>query len=279
MEASKREKNLKNIYNHISGICLSIENKKYKGLPIDENWLTFDGFVKDNWVRYYRAIIKWRNYQKQAFKRPGDTEKLQNSPIRFIAKVKDNGYTKENTVFTSPSDMTKYVSYTHKYMFEDRLLGTRDIKNILKKRGINISMEQLVRRLKLGYDLFEPCVNNKIKYKGKYLNLVEISKLENVNYAVLKKAYYEFEDIKKAIEKAKITKPLQKHLFEGQMLLRAEIYKIIAERLEMKLEYVRHIFKTNTFPDYETAIQFLQIKKQQQILKNLPNGNFKNFSI
>lgn len=250
----------------MSGICLSIENKKYKGLPIDEKWFTFEGFVRDNWVRYYRAIIKWRNYQKQAYKRVGDTEKLQNSPIRFIAKVKEKGYTKENTVFTSPSDMTKYVSYTHKYIFEDRLLGTRDIKNILKKRGINISMEQLVRRLKLGYDLFEPCVDNKIKYKGKYLNFVEIAKLENINYDMLKRRYYELQDIKKAIEKSRESKPLQRHLFEGKMLLRAEISKIISERLDVKYSYVLYIFKKHTFEDYNSAIKFIETKKHKILI-------------
>lgn len=266
MEASKREKNLKNIYNHISGICLSIENKKYKGLPIDENWLTFEGFVKDNWIRYYRAIIKWKNYHRLDI-RPGlDSIELKNSNIRFICKVKEKGYTKENTVFTSISDMSKYVSYTHKYMFEDRLLGTRDIQNILKKRGIYLYMETIVKRLKAGEDLFAPDVSKKIIYKGKYFDLMDISKIENVNYDVLKKRYYEVKDISIAIENARKSKPLQRFLFEGEMLLRAEIHKIIADRLEMKFEYVKHIFKTNTFPDYDTAIQFLELKKQHQIL-------------
>ena len=143
MELEERERNLRNIYNYAREVCLRKSSKRYKGLKLDDNWHTFEDFVKDNRIRYYRAIIKWKNYKKLDTRKGREQKELKNSKIRFVVKDITKGYTKDNTVFTSPSDMTKYTTYTHKYMFEDKLLGTRDIQNILKNRDLFIYSQHL----------------------------------------------------------------------------------------------------------------------------------------
>lgn len=157
-----------------------------EGVPIQEEWKTFEGFVKDNWIRYLRAKIKWLRYKRVA-PRDSNVGKLKLRATRLTRKVKAYGFTKDNTVFTSPSDAMKYHATTHKYMFEDQMLGTRDIKNILKKRGIEMGMEQITARLRKGFSLFEPSVRYPVKWKGVYRSYSEIALMENVSYDLLKK--------------------------------------------------------------------------------------------
>lgn len=246
METNKRLIELKNIYQYVRKVCCQTGGQRYEGVPLDKNWQTFDDFVKDNWFRYYRAFIKWRNYKRVA-PREGQSGALKTNYIRLKRKVKERGYTKDNTVFTSPSDMMKYVEYTHKYMFEDQLLGTRDIKNILRKRGINLTMETIVKRLKAGMDLFAPNSGEHTKWKGKFRSFVEIAEMEGVNYDVLKKRFYEKGNIQKAIDAARNTEGLKRYEFEGQQLLQAEICKILAERTGLKWGTINNRFKKHGF--------------------------------
>lgn len=195
-------KQLRHNYRFIRVKCLCKDNNRYEGVPIDPKWLTFDDFVKDNWIRYYKAIIKWKNY-----KRLSPTKKhkgaLKLPKIRLTRKVKELGFTKENTVYTSHSDAIKYSKSSHKYIFEDKLLGTRDIKNILEKRGISLTLATIVYRLHNQQDLFKPGVKKYVLYKGKYLSIVKIADLNNLSYNVLKHNYYKYNDIKKAIRASK----------------------------------------------------------------------------
>lgn len=244
METNKRIIELKNIYQYVRKVCCQTGGQRYEGVPLDNNWQSFDDFVKDSWFRYYRAIIKWRGYKRVA-PREGQKGALKNNYVRLKRKVKERGFTKDNTVFTSPSDMMKYIEYTHKYMFENQLLGTRDIKNILRKRGINLTMEMIVKRLKSGTDLFAPNGDEHTKWKGKFRSFVEIAELENVNYDILKKRFYEKGNIQKAIDAARNTEGLKRYDFEGQQLLQSEICDILANRTGIKTETIRNRFKKN----------------------------------
>lgn len=242
METNKRFIELKNIYQYVRKVCCQTGGQRYEGVLLDNNWQSFDDFVKDNWFRYYRAIIKWRCYKRVA-PRNGQVGALKNNYVRLKRKVKERGFTKDNTVFTSPSDMMKYIEYTHKYMFENQLLGTRDIKNILKKRGIHLTMEMIVRRLKSGTDLFAPNSDDHTKWKGKFRGFVEIAKMEKVNYDILKKRFYEKGNIQKAIDAARNTEGLKRYEFEGKQLLQAEICDILANITGLKTQTLRNRFK------------------------------------
>ena len=223
-------------------MCCQKGGQKYEGVPLDKKWRTFEGFVKDNWIRYYRAVIKWRNYKRVAPKK-GLTGKLTTNYVKFKRKVKELGYTKENTVFTSHSDSMKYAGHTHKYMFEDKLLGTRDIKNILCKRGINLTMAGITNRLNSGMDLFAPSVDDLLKWKGKYKSFVDIAEMENVNYDTLKHMFYKTRDIKQAVINARENKCLVRYEFEGKQLLQSEICEILSQRTGIKKETLSGRFK------------------------------------
>lgn len=180
------------------------KGKEFKGVPINLDWIDFDFFVKDNWIRYCRSKIKWCNYNRVS-PRNGLTGKLKLKKVWFIRYKKELGYTKENTVFTNPSDATKNAKSSHKYMFENRMLGTRDIQNILKKRGIEISMEQIVKRLKNNIPLFDTHDKKFNFYKGKYRSYAEISRMLNISVDLLKKKInkdkFTFKDALKYCEK------------------------------------------------------------------------------
>jgi len=197
-------KQLKSNYRYINKCCICKNNKRYENVPKDPKWTTFDAFVKDNWIRYYKAIIKWKNYERliitNKYKGP-----LKLPKIKLVRKVKELGFTKDNTVYTSHSDAAKYKKSSHKYMFEDRLLSTRDIKNILKKRGINLKIQTIILRLNNQEDLFKPDGKKSILYKGKYKSIVDIAKLNNLSYNKLIYNYRKYNDINKAIRSSKTT--------------------------------------------------------------------------
>lgn len=231
------------------------KGKQYEGVFITPEWRDFEFFVKDNYFRYYRAKIKWENYTRK-ITRDHLQGKLKNTKVWFIRYKKELGYTKENTVFTNPSDATKNASNTHKYMFEDKLLGTRDILNILRKRGINITMETITNRLNAGLDLFAPMKNEKIRWKGKYRSYSEIAEIENIGYNTLKQKYYEYRDIKEAITIAKQTEPRKLYIFEGKELLQIEICKILEKRTGIKYATI-----SNRFTKYGLDLEKLIARK------------------
>lgn len=268
METSQRLIELKRIYDTIKKKCRYVNCKQYEpGLPLDKNWQTFDGFVKDNWFRYYRAKVKWKDYKKLII-RKGRSNKLKINHVWFARKVPKLGYTKENTVFTSPSDLKKYSKSTHKYIFENKLLGTRDIKNILKKRGINITMEGLVHRLNSGYDLFTANIDDKIKWKGKFRSFLDIAKLEGVSYDVLKKNYYKIRDIRKAIDKTQESKPLTYYEFEGQFLTRTQISKILSKRTGILWATISERIKKHGL-DLDKILHEKNSKKHSRLVKKI----------
>lgn len=167
------------------------KGQRYEGVPLQKEWETFDGFYKDNYQRYFRARRKWKNYMRVAARpKDGMTGKLKHRPVRLVRKIKEKGFTKGNTCFSSPSDIMKYHSGKHRYMFENKLLGTRDIKNILKKRGVLIEMESITQRLRLGQSLFEPSVRYPANWKGCYRSYAEVAKMEKISYDLLKKRIF-----------------------------------------------------------------------------------------
>lgn len=245
----RRRKALWNIYGYVRKVTRQ-NGVKYEGVYLDPKWETFDDFIKDNWFRYYRALIKWKNY-KRVVTRDQYSGKLKHTKIRFVRKVKELGYTKENTVFTSPSDGMKYHRTAHKIMFEDKLLGTRDIKNILKKRGIDITIEQIIKRAKTPDTLFNPKEREYVKYKGKYHSLVYIADKEGLNYDTLKNCFYNKQkNIKKAIDRAKDYKinPYHKTFeYKGERLKIHEILMKISKETGFSYETIKGRYKTHGY--------------------------------
>lgn len=238
---SKNAQELYNCWGYARKVCgngILREN-----VPCDPNWATFDGFLKDNWFRYYRAKIKWKNY-----KRVATTDKysgpLKNKILVFKRYKKELGFTKENTFFSNPSDVSKYRSTTHKYMFEGRMLGTRDIHRILKKRGINIGMPTIVNRLKNGQPLFDKAERAQIKWKGKNRSFVEIAEMEKTALNRVKKNYYRTGSITKSVDKSKSYKE-KTHLFEGDYLYLFQIAKILSVRYNVSDIAMRGRLKKN----------------------------------
>ena len=227
---NKTQQELFNMWEYICKVCFWDKHITYEGVPYDESWRTFEGFVAANKFRYLRAKVKWRGYKRVA-PRTGLTGSLKNNNVKLKRKVKELGYTIENTVFTSPSDQMKYAAHTHKYMFEDRMLGTRDIKNILKKRGIFLTMETIAKRLNSGVPLFDTAERLHIKYKGKWRSYMDIATMESISYDLLKKRIYkDNETLKQAIEYCKNWEGYPTYEFEGKELQRFEIAEIISER-------------------------------------------------
>jgi len=188
------DRKLRKIFNH----CKS--NSRKQNIFVCDNWKSTEDFINDNKRRYKLALKKWANYNKVNKPRNGQNIEFKNSKIRFIIKNKGKGYTKKNTVFTSPSDCMKYHKNTHKYIFENKLLGTRDIQNILKKRGIYIEMEMITERLRKGRDLFKPSKYAKFNHKGKQRTILEVAKYENVKYTTLLSRLRKFKTIELALQ-------------------------------------------------------------------------------
>jgi len=175
-----RDRYLKTLWNKIMSKCCRKENATYEGIYIQENWKTFENFFNDNKRRYRLAVNKNKKYKRFDL-RNGDIS-FKCSIVSFALKNKEKGYTFKNTVFCNPSERMKYRRNIHKYMFENKLLGTRNIKDILKKRGILLTMETITLRLRNGKSLFEPNKLSKYLYKGKYVTGMDIALKENVQY-------------------------------------------------------------------------------------------------
>lgn len=227
---NKTERELYQMWSFIRKVCFG-KGVLFEGVPCVKEWETFDGFKKANYFRYLRAKVKWKGYKRVSGQRNAATpEPLKLNNVTLKRKVKELGYSLENTVFTSLSDRCKYIDANHKYMFEGQLLGTRDIKNILKKRGIIISMEQITKRLNNGMDLFAPGERFKIKWKGEYRSYVDIAEMEKVSYEMLKRRNYEVNDIRKALDYCREWDGFPQYEFEGQQLRKMEICKILSDR-------------------------------------------------
>lgn len=240
---TKAQRELYHFWDYFRKVCCRKSCAIYEGVPYDPSWETFEGFVKANWFRYYRAKLKWKGYKRVATRKASDVPApLINNNIRFKRKVKEKGYTIENTVFTSPSDCMKYSKSTHKYMFEGQLLGTRDIKNILKKRGINVSMTAIVTRLNNGFDLFAENERSKIKWKGKFRSYVEIAKMENVSLPMLKKRNIEINDIRKSLDYCRQWDGYPTYEFEGVNMRKFEICDLISKRTNIKSDTIEGRF-------------------------------------
>lgn len=242
--ANKTERELYQMWGYIRRVCFG-KAKIFEGVPCEKGWETFDGFKKANYFRYLRAKVKWKNYKRVSQHRNGIPQELKLNNVSLKRKVKELGYTMENTVFTSLSDKCKYSKSTHKYMFEGQLLGTRDIKNILKKRGITITMEQITTRLNRGADVFAPGERFQIKWKGKYRSYKDIAEMEGVSYEMLKRRNYEVNDIRKALDYCREWDGFPTYDFEGQSLRKMEICEILSSRTgiaqgTMKGRFTKH---------------------------------------
>lgn len=82
MESNPRTAELKRMYDYVRKVCCYTGCKKYEGVPIDDKWKTFDGFLKDNWFRYYRAKIKWKGYKRVVVRKDRQADPLINNNLR-----------------------------------------------------------------------------------------------------------------------------------------------------------------------------------------------------
>lgn len=222
---------LKVIWKTVCSVSRNKANKKYEGVPCE--WKDFDDFYKCNYQRYYKAKKKWENYKRL---NKDNYIRKTNYKIRnfvFIRKVKEKGYTKSNTVFTSLSDRMKFHKTSIKIILNDQILGTRDIKNIIQKKGVHISGTiPISQRIRKG---LSPIINHnrlkKYKYKGDFKSLPEISKELGIKYSLLSnKIYKDKMDLISAIDYCKQYKD-PTYLFEGKYLRPSEIAEIISQRI------------------------------------------------
>jgi hypothetical protein len=188
-------KQLYNAYKHIRAVCLN-KGKRYEGVPLQKEWATFEGFYTDNLLRFKKAQYKWKNYKKvsiyylRELKINNRKRKYVLSNICLARKVKQLGYTKNNTVFTSLSDKEKYDKKSHKYLFGKNLLGTRDVQNIIKKNGLKRSISNIQKRKRKEKNPFGLNTAHRFEWKGKFMNLREISEKEKISKNTLKMNMY-----------------------------------------------------------------------------------------
>jgi hypothetical protein len=247
----------------MSAVALQKGNKRYEGVYIEDKWITFDGFYSDNIGRYYRAKKKWNNYKR--ITPINETAKFKPSHINFIRKVKSLGYTKKNTCFTSASDRMKYHKTSRKIVLESRVLGTRDVKNILEKKGVEVSGINIIsQRMRNG---LSPFMNEnrmkKFTWKGKHLPLHAIAKKENIILSLLRnKIFGEKMSLEKAVDYCRSYKP-PTYLFEGEKLLPNEICKILSDRTGIRETTLRSRF-------YKWGYDLNKLVIEKSINKNAP---------
>lgn len=129
MKKQTDEQYLRSTWYYIKKVCLLKNSKQYEGCYTE--WNNFETFFKDNINRFRYALKKYAKYTNVVQRR-----KKPKHPIRLIIckrKIKELGFTKKNITWTNSSQACKYRLNTHKYLFENKLLGTRDILSILKK--------------------------------------------------------------------------------------------------------------------------------------------------
>jgi hypothetical protein len=219
-------------WKYISSVALQPNNKRFENVPCE--WDSFDDFYKANYQRYYLAKKKWKNYTKiipEKYNKNQNKGKYKVRIINFIRKVKEQGFTKENTVFTSYSDRMKYHKTSKKILINDKLLGTRDVCNILKKQGIKLTVQAINNRINNNTEIFKKENRlKKFKWKGKYLALHEIAKKENILHSLLQnKIFRNKYSLKKAVDYCKSYVP-STYLFEGEMLYPKQIIHILSKR-------------------------------------------------
>jgi hypothetical protein len=158
-------------------------------LPIEEEWIPykqgFQQFYNHIIKQYNKAEKKWNKYNNVVARRKPLTKGTQ-CLIYITLKIKEKGLTKRNILITNASDAQKVRNTTHKIIFEDQLLSTRDIQNILKKRGVSITIEQIAKRIRTQQNVIAIKVRNKILYQNKYMNAIQIEKINNIHQGTLK---------------------------------------------------------------------------------------------
>jgi len=181
---TKKRERICDAFNKIKRKCI----KNY--LPIEEQWIPykegFNNFYNYIIKKYNKAEKKWKNYTQVSPKRAGKQSTRSPGPICIGLKIKDKGLIKQNILITNHSDIQKPRHNTYKIMFENKLLSTRDIHNILKKRGIDISLETITKRIRQQNKIFALKDKHKIKYQGKFMSSCEIERINNIHKGTLK---------------------------------------------------------------------------------------------
>ncbi len=209
---------------------------------IEPFWIEFDGFYKANRDRYYRAKRKWKNYKYFAhvYKEPGYRQDL----VSFTRKVKSLGYTKENTVFTSLADRMKYYKGSKQIIFANSgaLLGTRDVSNLLRKKGITLSVENVNARINRGADIFQTNRLAKYKWKGKYMSLGAVCEKEKIAHTVMgNRIYHDKLPLKKAIELARKSHR-NYYQYKGKKYSITDLLKVLSRDFNIKITTLENRF-------------------------------------
>ena len=239
------EKELYSTWKYIKYTAIVKYSKSYEGVPCE--WETFEEFYNDNVVRYRKAKAKWAKYKciTHTERKQSPNPKLRTA--HFIRKVKSLGFTKENTCFTSPSDKMKYHKPAYKYILSGSELGTRELKNLLKKKGIVKGMAVVLGEIKTGINPFKLNHRRQFMWKGEFRCLRQIEEMEGIEKKRLsRKVEKDGLSLQDAIEYCKNYKT-PTYLFEGAELLQGEIVAIICnrtglERLTVKARFSRAKF-------------------------------------
>lgn len=236
---------LKAIWKTVCSVSRNKANKKYEGVPCE--WKDFDDFYKCNYQRYYKAKKKWENYKRIVSKPELRKTDYEVRNICFIRKVKEKGYTKSNTVFTSLSDRMKFHKTSKKIILNGTILGTRDIKNILSKKGIPVSgINVISKRMADGLSPFmKENRLKKFKHNGSFKSLKDIANEIGVKYSLLSnKIFKDKMDLCSAIDFCKQYKEPTYH-FEGNELYPQQIAEIIGARIGVNPKTILSRFYSN----------------------------------
>ena len=230
---------MKLMWNYLSSVSRWKGHQKYEGVPCE--WSSFDEFYSANYQRYYRAKKKWKGY-KNVCKYHKRKKSYPVRKVHFVRKEKEKGYTKENTVFTSPSDQMKFSSRCRKYMLGDRVLGTRDIQNLLKKNGVKRSMTNIALSAKQNKPLFRKNRLDQWFWKGENRSLKDIEEMENIRFGFLSnKVYKNGYTIEEAVNHCKKYFRTT-YLFEGKHLKAIDLVRVLAERCNVTEGAMQHRF-------------------------------------
>ena len=148
-------------------------------------------------------------------------------------------------------------------MFNKAILGTRDIQNILKKRGIKRSLSNIIINEKLNKDILKPNRLKQWKYKGIFRNLTEISEMENINKDKLyNRIYNKKETLLEAINYCKsFPTEIKLYPFRGTEMTTFDIIKLIIKETGLKEYAAINRFYRRKNDNFEELFTFKSTNK------------------
>lgn len=225
------KKRLLNTYYHIKQVSQNKNYIRYENIPISENWLIFEEFYNDNANRYLTALKKCKNFK-----------------IIFYRKIKENGFTLDNTNYAGMPTSMKYRITAKKIFLEDRHLSIRDFSNILKKKNINYSLSGLTSRFSRNEIIPEVNRLNMYNWKGKYISGITLCELEKIKYTTFRYHVKQgTKTLQQIVDYCKSPSINNKYFFEGKKMNKIDICRILSKRTGIKTRTLRYRFDTYGF--------------------------------